>query len=138
MRPTVVTEVDHTMRLMREETFGPILPVMRYRTVDEAVALANDTEFGLTASVIAGTAQEALPIAERINAGSLFVQDTFLTFAKLRRIGTHSFGVSGLGGSRTGPDSIMRFLRRKAILTNTGAPASIFDHKPGDVAGPRR
>lgn len=138
MRPTVVTEVDHTMRLMREETFGPTLPVMRFRSIEEAIALANDTEFGLTASVIAGDEAEALPIAERINAGSVFVQDTFLTFAKLRKVGTNSFGVSGLGGSRTGPDSIMRFLRRKAILINHGPPASILDDKPSDVAGPRR
>jgi succinate-semialdehyde dehydrogenase/glutarate-semialdehyde dehydrogenase len=138
MRPTVVTEVDHSMRLMREETFGPILPVMRFNTVGEAITLANDTEFGLTASVITGTEEEGQRIAEQVNAGSVFVQDTFLTFAKLRKIGTHSFGVSGLGGSRTGPDSIMRFLRRKAILSNQGAPASIFDDKPGDVAGPRR
>jgi acyl-CoA reductase-like NAD-dependent aldehyde dehydrogenase len=138
MRPTVVTEVDHTMQLMRDETFGPILPVMRYRTTQEAIALANDTEFGLTASVIAATEDEALPIAERVNAGSVFVQDTFLTFAKLRKLGTHSFGVSGLGGSRTGPDSIMRFLRRKGILMNRGAPASILEDKPSDVAGPRR
>ncbi len=138
MRPTVVTDVNHTMQLMRDETFGPILPVMRYRTVEEAVALANDTEFGLTASVIAGTEEEALPIAEQVNAGSVFVQDTFLTFAKLRKIGTNSFGVSGLGGSRTGPESIMRFLRRKGILVNQGAPASILDDKPSDVAGPRR
>jgi succinate-semialdehyde dehydrogenase / glutarate-semialdehyde dehydrogenase len=130
--------VDHTMELMREETFGPILPVMRYRTVDEAVQLANDTTYGLTASVIAGSEEEALPIAMRVNAGSVFVQDTFLTFAKLRKIGTHSFGYSGLGGSRTGPDSILRFIRRKAIMTNHGQPASIFDDKPGDVAGPRR
>ena len=138
MRPTIVTEVDHTMRLMREETFGPVLPVMRFSTIEQAITLANDTEFGLTASVIAGTEEEGLRIAEQVNAGSVFVQDTFLTFAKLRKIGTHSFGVSGLGGSRTGPDSIMRFLRRKAILSNQGAPASIFDDKPGDVAGPRR
>src|ERR1700761_4636210 len=138
MRPTVVTEVDHSMRLMREETFGPILPVMRFDTVEEAIALANDTEFGLTASVLTGTEEEGQRIAEQVNAGSVFVQDTFLTFAKLRKIGTHSFGVSGLGGSRTGPESIMRFLRRKAILSNQGAPASILDDKPGDVAGPRR
>jgi succinate-semialdehyde dehydrogenase/glutarate-semialdehyde dehydrogenase len=138
MRPTVVTEVDHTMRLMQEETFGPILPVMRYRTIEEAVALANDTEYGLTASVIAGSEEEALPIAEQVNAGSVFVQDTFLTFAKLRKLGTHSFGHSGLGGSRTGPESILRFLRRKGILINRGAPASILDDKPSDVAGPRR
>jgi acyl-CoA reductase-like NAD-dependent aldehyde dehydrogenase len=138
MRPTVVTEVDHSMRLMREETFGPILPVMRFNTTEEAIALANDTEFGLTASVISGTEEQGQRIAEQVNAGSVFVQDTFLTFAKLRKIGTHSFGVSGLGGSRTGPESIMRFLRRKAILSNQGAPASIFDDKPSDVAGPRR
>jgi acyl-CoA reductase-like NAD-dependent aldehyde dehydrogenase len=139
MRPTVVTEVDHTMSLMRDETFGPVLPVMRYRTVDEAVALANDTYFGLTASVIAGTEEEAIPIAEALNAGSVFVQDTFLTFAKLRRIGTNSFGCSGVGGgSRTGPESILRFMRRKGILINQGPAASILDDKPGDVAGPRR
>ena len=58
MRPTVVTEVSHDMRLMREETFGPVLPVMRYRSIEEAIALANDTEFGLTASVLAGTEAE--------------------------------------------------------------------------------
>jgi succinate-semialdehyde dehydrogenase / glutarate-semialdehyde dehydrogenase len=138
MRPTVVTNVTHEMRLMREETFGPILPVMRYKTTEEAIALANDTEFGLTASVIAGSEDEAVAIAEQVNAGSVFVQDTFLTFAKLRKIGTNSFGVSGLGGSRTGPDSIMRFLRRKGILINQGAPASIFEDKPSDVAGPKR
>src|SRR3984885_1254458 len=138
MRPTVVTEVDHTIRLMREETFGPILPVMRFKTTEEAVALANDTEFGLTASVISGTEDEGQQIAERLNAGSVFVQNTFLTFAKLRKIGTHSFGVSGLGGSRTGPDSLMRFLRRKWIFSNQGVPASILDDRPGDVAGPRR
>jgi acyl-CoA reductase-like NAD-dependent aldehyde dehydrogenase len=138
MRPTVVTEVNHTMLLMRDETFGPILPVMRYRSIEEAVALANDTEFGLTASVIAGSEEEGVRIAAQVNAGSVFVQDTFLTFAKLRKVGTNSFGVSGLGGSRTGPDSIMRFLRRKAILSNHGAPTSILDDKPQDVAGSRR
>jgi acyl-CoA reductase-like NAD-dependent aldehyde dehydrogenase len=138
MRPTVVTDVNHSMRLMKEETFGPILPVMRFRTIEEAIELANDTDFGLTASVLAGTEEEGIRIAEQVNAGSVFVQDTFLTFAKLRKIGTNSFGVSGLGGSRTGPESIMRFLRRKAIMTNRGAPADILDDKPADVAGPRR
>ena len=85
MRPTVVTEVDHSMRLMKEETFGPILPVMRFRTTEEAIELANDTEFGLTASVLAGNEEEGIRIAEQVNAGSLFIQDTFLTFAKLRK-----------------------------------------------------
>jgi succinate-semialdehyde dehydrogenase/glutarate-semialdehyde dehydrogenase len=127
MRPTVLTGVNHGMIIMRDETFGPILAVMPFRDTDEAVALANDTIFGLTASVIAGSEEEALPIARRINAGAVFIQDTFLTFAKNRTIGTHSFGYSGLGGSRTGPESILRFVRRKALMTQHGAPANILD-----------
>jgi acyl-CoA reductase-like NAD-dependent aldehyde dehydrogenase len=134
MRPTVVTGVTHDMILMREETFGPILPVMRYATPDDAVRLANDTVFGLTASVIAGSEEEALPIARQVNAGAVFIQDTFLVFGKNRTIGTHSFGFSGLGGSRTGPESILRFVRRKALMTQHGEPASILnDHH---LAGP--
>jgi acyl-CoA reductase-like NAD-dependent aldehyde dehydrogenase len=77
--------------------------------------------------VISGDAEEAERLAREIDAGGISVQDTFLTFAKLRKIGTHSFKHSGLGGSRTGPESIMRFLRRKAILVNTAAPEGITD-----------
>jgi acyl-CoA reductase-like NAD-dependent aldehyde dehydrogenase len=135
MRPTVLTGVDHGMTIMRDETFGPMLPVMKFATIDEAVALANDTVFGLTASVIAGDEAEAMPIAERLNAGAVFIQDTFLTFGKNRTIGTHSFGFSGLGGSRTGPESILRFIRRKALMTNHGAVADIQnDHHLGKGA----
>jgi len=126
MRPTVLTGVTHDMLIMQDETFGPCLPVMQFGTIDEAVALANDTTFGLTASVIAGTEAEGLPIAERLNAGAVFVQDTFLTFAKNRTVGTNSFGFSGVGGgSRTGPEAILRFVRRKALLTQHGQPADI-------------
>jgi acyl-CoA reductase-like NAD-dependent aldehyde dehydrogenase len=126
MRPTVLTGVTHDMLIMQDETFGPCLPVMKFRDIGEAIRLANDTTFGLTAAVIAGSEAEALPIAERLNAGSVFVQDTFLTFAKNRTIGTNSFGFSGVGGgSRTGPEAILRFVRRKALLTQHGAPADI-------------
>jgi succinate-semialdehyde dehydrogenase / glutarate-semialdehyde dehydrogenase len=126
MRPTVLTGVTHAMRVMQEESFGPLLPVMAFDTVDEAIALANDTIYGLTASVIAGSEAEALPIAQQVNAGAVFLQDTFLTFAKNRTIGTNSFGYSGIGGgARTGPEAILRFVRRKALLTQHGEPADI-------------
>jgi succinate-semialdehyde dehydrogenase/glutarate-semialdehyde dehydrogenase len=133
MRPTVVTGVTHDMALMQDETFGPILPVMKFATIEEAIALANDTSFGLTANVIAGSEAEALPIAEQVNAGSVFIQDTFLTFAKNRTVGSTAFGNSGVGGgARTGPEAILRYVRRKALLTQHGEPADIQnDHHLG-------
>ncbi len=125
MRPTVLTEVTHDMLLMREESFAPFLPVMRFRTEDEAVRLANDSHYGLSAAVLAGTPEEAARIGERINAGTVSLQDTFLTLFKTRDIGTNSFGDSGLGGDRTGPGSILRFLRKKALLTQTAPPVPL-------------
>ncbi|MCW2337610.1 acyl-CoA reductase-like NAD-dependent aldehyde dehydrogenase [Sphingobium sp. B2D3A] len=137
MRPTVLTGVTHDMLVMRDETFGPILPVMPFKTVDEAIALANDTIFGLTANVVAGSPEEAMAIGLQINAGSVFMQDTFLTFAKNRTVGSNAFGASGVGGgSRTGPEAILRYVRRKALLTNHGEPADIQnDHHLGKPGG---
>ncbi len=135
MRPTVLTGVTHEMLIMQDETFGPCIPVMAYHDAEEAVRLANDTQFGLTASVIAGTAEEAKAIGRRLNAGGIFLQDTFLTFAKLRTFGSDSFGCSGYGAPRIGPESLRRFLRRKSLLTQTGPVADIQDDhhlgKPG-------
>ena len=127
LRPTVLTGVTHEMEIMQDETFGPCIPVMAYADTEEAIRLANDTHFGLTASVIAGTEEEAMAIGKRINAGGIFLQDTFLTFAKMRTFGSDSFGWSGYGAPRIGPESIRRFLRRKSLLTQTGAVADIQD-----------
>lgn len=129
MRPTVLTGVDHSMAIMQEETFGPCLPVMGYHDIEEAITLANDTVFGLTASVIAGTEIEAMEIGKRINAGTIFIQDTFLMSGKGRTIGTNAFGFSGVGGNRTGKDGILRFFRRKALLIQHGEPADIMNEK---------
>ncbi|HEY8507066.1 MAG TPA: aldehyde dehydrogenase family protein, partial [Steroidobacteraceae bacterium] len=122
MRPTVLTEVNHSMKIMQDETFGPVMPVMRYRTEDEAVHLANDTYYGLSAAVVAGTEQEARRIADRIDAGVVSVQDTFLTFAGFGVAEWESFKCSGLGGR----PNLMRFLRKQAILTNTAEPACLL------------
>jgi len=136
MRPTVLTGVTHDMLIMQEETFGPTVPVMAYADTEEAIALANDTQFGLTASVLAGSEEEAMAIGRRVNAGGIFLQDTFLTFAKLRTFGSDSFGCSGLGGARIGPESIKRFLRRKSLMTQRGPVADIRnDHHLGQ-SGP--
>jgi succinate-semialdehyde dehydrogenase/glutarate-semialdehyde dehydrogenase len=124
MLPTVLTDVNHDMKIMREETFGPVMPVMKYATVEDAVRLANDTSYGLSAAVIAGSEQEARRIADRIDAGTICIQDTFLTLFKTFDVESDSFKFSGMGGSRTGPGSIMRFLRKQSLLINAADPAS--------------
>lgn len=120
MRPTVVTGVDHSMKLMREETFGPILPVMAVDNADEAVRLANDTRYGLSGAVFAGDDDEAVAVARRVNAGAMSVNDAALTGTILQDAEKNSFACSGLGGSRTGPASLTRFFRKKAIIVNSG------------------
>jgi acyl-CoA reductase-like NAD-dependent aldehyde dehydrogenase len=124
VRPTVVVDVDHGMQLMTEETFGPVMPVMRFHTVEEAVALANDGIFGLSAAVIAGSLEEAEAIAERIEAGAVSLNDGALT-GVMHEAEKHSFKSSGLGGSRMGPGGLTRFFRKKALIRQTGQPATI-------------
>ena len=123
MRPTILTDVTHDMLLMQDETFGPVMPVMRFGDIDEAVHLANDTAFGLSAAVIGATEEEALAVAGRIDAGNVSVQDAFLTF-HAAEAQSDRFGVSGVGSARPG---ITRYLRRQALLVNRGKPACLVD-----------
>lgn len=72
-RPTVLARADHKMRVMREETFGPVAPIMKFKTLEEAISLANDTEFGLAAYVFTNDLKTALQAAERLEAGGIGV-----------------------------------------------------------------
>ncbi len=71
--PTVMENVDHSMRVMREETFGPVAPVMHFRTLDEAIKLANDTEYGLAAYIFTNDLTTAIRAAEKLEAGGIGV-----------------------------------------------------------------
>ncbi|KAL2159489.1 hypothetical protein VTH06DRAFT_2494 [Thermothelomyces fergusii] len=71
--PTVLTNVDHSMKIMRDETFGPVIPIMKVKGDDEAVQLMNDSEFGLTASVWTKDTEKGYELCERIEAGTVFV-----------------------------------------------------------------
>jgi len=77
--PTVLTEVDHKMTIMRDETFGPVLPVMTFRTEEEAINLANDSIYGLTASVWTKDLARGRRLAERIEAGTVMVNEVVYT-----------------------------------------------------------
>lgn len=114
LRPTVLTDVDHTMKVMTAETFGPVLPVMPFDGVGEGVAFANDTAYGLSAAVF-GAEDEALWVARAVRAGAISVNDAALT-ALVYDAEKNSFNLSGLGGSRMGPAALRRFGRRQAYL----------------------
>ncbi|MFO1426799.1 MAG: aldehyde dehydrogenase family protein [Steroidobacteraceae bacterium] len=86
-RPTVLVDVDHGMHIAAEETFGPIVPVMPFDDVEQAIALAND-EYGLSACVLAGTIEEAIEVGRRIDAGGISINDgcmTYMTYEGERR-----------------------------------------------------
>ena len=72
-QPTVLGKADHRMRVMREETFGPVAPIMKFKTLEEAVALANDSEYGLAAYVFTNDLKTALRAAEGLEAGGIGV-----------------------------------------------------------------
>lgn len=122
--PTVVTNATHDMKLMREETFGPIMPVMSFETVGEAVRLANDTAFGLSASVFAATDEEALAVGRRLDAGGVSINDAGMT-TMIFESEKSGFKLSGMGPSRMGASGLTRFLRRKSFYINKGDVASI-------------
>ncbi len=75
LTPAVVTGVNHSMRLMREETFGPVIPLMPYRTFEEAIALANDCPYGLGASLMTRDARLVRQFFEEVRAGTIWIND---------------------------------------------------------------
>ena len=122
--PTLLTNVNHDMLIMQEETFGPVIPVVVYGDVEEAVALANDSNFGLSAAVFSADADTATAVAERLQVGAISINDASLT-GIVNDVEKNSFRFSGMGGSRMGPAGLTRFLRKRALLIQTGEPAPV-------------
>jgi succinate-semialdehyde dehydrogenase/glutarate-semialdehyde dehydrogenase len=79
--PTVMVNVDHSMKVMRDETFGPVLPIMTFESEDEAVRLANDSIYGLTASVWTSNIGRGERVAQKIHAGTVMVNEVVYTHA---------------------------------------------------------
>lgn len=73
IRPTILVDVDHTMRIMQDETFGPIIPIAKVESDEEAIALMNDNAYGLTASVWTKDIQSGESLINKIEAGTVFV-----------------------------------------------------------------
>jgi len=78
--PTVLTEVDHSIQVMQEETFGPVMPIMVVDSIDEAIQLANDSRYGLSASVWTMDVNLAMDVAHKVETGTVTVNDLIFTF----------------------------------------------------------
>jgi acyl-CoA reductase-like NAD-dependent aldehyde dehydrogenase len=114
--PTVLAGCRQDMEVMREETFGPVLPVMQVASVEEAVALANDSHLGLNAYVFAGSVEEGRRIAERVRAGSVLVGDVIYNYA-LPELPFGGIKASGLGRSH-GEEGLRAMCEARLISYN--------------------
>lgn len=114
--PTIVINADHSMQIMREETFGPVLPVMRVRDAEQAIALANDSEYGLSATIYTRDLRRGEALARQLQCGDAGINQPQLIF------GTPSLPMGGVKasgvGRRGGPEGLLRFVRTQSILTD--------------------
>lgn len=115
LRPTILTGVNHEMAVMTEETFGPVIPVMVVQDVEEAIELANATDYGLSGAVF-GAPERAASIATRMLAGAISINDACLT-GFVPDGEKQAFKSSGMGPTRMGPSSLRRFVRQRVFLT---------------------
>ncbi len=112
-QPTVLVDVDHSMRCMTEETFGPTIPIMRVSGGEEAVALANDSDYGLAASVWTSDVEHGESLARRLEAGTVTVNDATFHLGDAE-LPMHGWKSSGLGG-RNGRAGMLRFTRTRVV-----------------------
>jgi len=114
-RPTVFADVSRDMRIVREEVFGPVLTIERFRTEDEAIELANDTDYGLAGAVWTADASRAQRVAGRLRAGTVWIND-YNTYLPQAEWG--GFKRSGIG-RELGPSGLDEYREAKHIWQNT-------------------
>ncbi|MGH2914253.1 MAG: aldehyde dehydrogenase family protein [Solirubrobacteraceae bacterium] len=118
--PTVLVDVDHTMRCMREETFGPTLPIMKVADVEEGIRLANDSDYGLQASVWTRDVGRGEALARRIQAGVVCVNDAQMNYSALN-LPMGGWKSSGLG-TRHGAGGIRKYTKVQSLMVTRVAP----------------
>ena len=119
--PTVLTNVTPEMRVLHEETFGPLLPVVRVADEDEAIRLANASDFGLSASVWSGDAARGRRVAARLEAGTVAVNDVTIV-AGLSNVPHGGVKASGMGRSH-GEQGLLECVEPRTVVTDRWAAA---------------
>jgi acyl-CoA reductase-like NAD-dependent aldehyde dehydrogenase len=113
--PTVLTDVTHDMECMREETFGPTLPIMRVRDVEDAIRLANDSPYGLSAAVFSRDIHRAEAVARRLEAGTVTINDALVNYTALELPMGGGKPSSGIG-RRHGAEGIRKYCAQQSLL----------------------
>ena len=116
--PTVVTEVDRRSILATDEFFGPLLSVFRVADLDEALALANDTEYALTAGIFSRSPANIRRATNELRAGNVYV-NRGVTGAVVGRQPFGGFALSGVGSKAGGPDYLLQFVDPRTVTENT-------------------
>jgi len=111
--PTVLVDVDHSMKVMRDETFGPVVGVMKVRDAEEALRLANDSRYGLSGSVF-GQGERAERVARRIECGAVNVNDVLVNYAAMD-VPMGGWKQSGIG-YRHGEPGIKKYCRTESVV----------------------
>ena len=114
--PTVLVEVDHSMRCMREETFGPTLPIMSVRDDEEAIRLANDSVYGLASSVWTSDPARADRVARRMEAGAVNLNNVMVSTFQFP-VPMSGWKESGIGSRAGGAAGILKFCRQQSIVS---------------------
>ncbi len=128
--PTVLVDVDHSMTCMTEETFGPTLPIMKVPSVAEAVRLANDSPYGLSASVFSKDVARAKDIAVQLDCGAVNINDV-VSNLMCTTAPMGGWKDSGIGARFGGADGIRKFCRQETVVsprTNFGAGGSYYNN----------
>ena len=129
--PTVLTDVDHSMKIMTEETFGPVLPIMKVSDAEEGLRLSNDSRYGLNSSVFTKDIAKGEQIADRLIAGSATVNDCDVNYAALE-LPFGGWNESGIG-VRHGAPGIRKYTKSHAVLVTRFAPSKdihMFPYSP--------
>jgi len=116
--PTIVTDVSPSSRLATEEIFGPVLAVLRTSSFEEALALANDTDYALTAGVLSRSPAHIEQATAELRAGNVYVNRT-ITGAVVGRQPFGGYGLSGVGSKAGGPDYLLQFVDPRVVTENT-------------------